>query len=74
MVIKEYFCEDCESLYAVIYIGTVLVSIQTAAGSDGMPMQVLKAWADQLTEVLTVVFNISLAQAAVSTSFITTPK
>ena len=43
-----------------------------AAGPDGIPGRVLRACAGQLTEVLTDIFNMSLAQAAVPTCFKTT--
>src|SRR4029434_10740693 len=40
-----------------------------AAGPDGIPGRVLRACAGQLTEVLTDIFNMSLAHAAVPTCF-----
>ena len=40
-----------------------------AAGPDGIPGRVLKTCAEQLTGVLTSIFNLSLAQAKVPACF-----
>ena len=49
------------------------INARKAAGPDGIPGRVLRACAGQLTEVLTDLFNLSLAQAAVPTCFKATP-
>lgn len=41
------------------------VNPRKAAGPDGAPGKVLKAWADQLSQVFTTIFNLSLAQALI---------
>ena len=48
------------------------IKARKAAGPDGIPGRVLRACAGQLAEVLTDIFNLSLAQAAVPTCFKTT--
>src|SRR4029434_4070046 len=48
------------------------INARKAAGPDGIHGCVLRACAGQLAEVLTDIFNLSLAQAAVPTSFKTT--
>ena len=48
------------------------VNPRKAAGPDGIPGRVLRECADQLTNVLTDVFNISLATTVVPTCFKTT--
>ena len=45
------------------------INARKAAGPDGIPGHVLRACAGQLAEVLTDIFNLSLAQAAVPMSF-----
>ena len=48
------------------------INARKAAGPDGIPGRVLRVCAGQLAEVLTDIFNLSLAQAAVPTCFKTT--
>ena len=48
------------------------INARKAAGPDGVPGRVLRACAGQLAEVLTDIFNLSLAQATVPTCFKTT--
>ncbi len=45
------------------------INAYKAAGPDGIPNRMLRACAGQLTEVLTVIFKLSLAQAAIPTCF-----
>ena len=45
------------------------VNLRKAAGPDGIPSRVLRACADQLAGVFTDMFNQSLSQSAVPTSF-----
>ncbi|KAM3866985.1 putative E3 SUMO-protein ligase RNF212 [Diretmus argenteus] len=45
------------------------INARKAAGPDGIPGRVLRPGAGQLTEVLSDIFNLSLAQAAVPTCF-----
>lgn len=48
------------------------INARKAAGPDGIPGRVLRACAGQLTGVMTNIFNMSLAQAAVPSCFKTT--
>lgn len=48
------------------------VNAWKAAGPDGIPGRVLRACAEQLAVVFTNIFNLSLGEAAVPTSFKTT--
>ncbi|KAK0142660.1 RNA-directed DNA polymerase from mobile element jockey [Merluccius polli] len=48
------------------------INARKAAGPDGIPGRVLRACAEQLAGVLTDIFNLSLAQAAVPACFKTT--
>ena len=41
------------------------VNARKAAGPDGVTGRILKAWADQLAEVITAILNLSLPQSAV---------
>ncbi|XP_041830687.1 uncharacterized protein LOC121632933 [Melanotaenia boesemani] len=55
------------------------INARKAAGPDGIPGRVLRACAEQLAEVFTDIFNLSLTQAAVptclkSTSIVPVPK
>ena len=45
------------------------VNPRKAAGPDGIPSRVLRAYADQLAGVFTDIFNLSLTQSTVPTSF-----
>ena len=45
------------------------VNIHKAAGPDGLPGRVLRAYADQLASVFTDIFNISLSESVISTCF-----
>ncbi|KAK3551793.1 hypothetical protein QTP70_026223 [Hemibagrus guttatus] len=45
------------------------VNAQKAAGPDGIPGRVIRACAEQLTEVFMDIFNLSLAQSVVPTCF-----
>ena len=45
------------------------VNIHKAAGPDGLPGRVLKAYADQLASVFTDIFNLSLSESVIPTCF-----
>ena len=45
------------------------VNIHKAAGPDELPERVLKACADQLASVFTDIFNLSLTESVIPTSF-----
>lgn len=52
-----------------VYSTLCKVNARKAAGPDGIPGRVLKACAEQLAEVFTDIFNLSLAQTTVPTIF-----
>ena len=45
------------------------VNILKAAGPDGLPGHVLKAYLDQLSSVFTDIFNLSLTESVIPTCF-----
>ena len=45
------------------------VNIHKAAGPDGLPGRVLRACADQLANVFTDIFNLSLSESVIPTCF-----
>ena len=62
---------DCELLFSVVDVSKKCkrFSPRKAAGPDGIPSQVLRACADQLSGVFADIFNRSLSQSVVSTCF-----
>ena len=48
-----------------VYAGLSRINPRKAAGPDGVPGRVYRAWSEQLTEVWTDIFKLSLAQGVV---------
>ncbi|KAM9438005.1 uncharacterized protein ACWYII_015679 [Salvelinus alpinus] len=63
--------KDCGLSFSVADVSETFkrVNPRKAAGPDGIPSHVLRACADQLAGVFTDIFNHSLSQSAVPTSF-----
>ena len=63
--------KDCGLSFAVANVCKTFKRVNPckAAGSDGLPSHVRRAYADQLAGVLTDIFNLSLSQSTVSTCF-----
>ena len=68
--------DDCVITLSVADVSKTFkqVNIHKAAGPDGLPGRVLKACADQLASVFTDIFNLSLTESVIPTSFKQTTK
>jgi hypothetical protein len=67
--------DDCVITLSVANVSKIFkqVNIHKAAGPDGLPGHVLRAWADQLESVATDIFNLSLTQSVIPTCCKWTP-
>ena len=63
--------DDCVIAFSIADVRNTFkqVNIPKAEGPDGLPGRVLKAYADQLSSVLTDMFNIFLTESVISTCF-----
>ena len=63
--------DDCVITLSVADVSKTVkqVNIHKAAGPDGLPGSVLRACADQLAGVFTDIFNMSLIESVIPTSF-----
>ena len=63
--------KDCGLSFSVADVSKTVrcVNPRKAAGPDGVPRRILRAYADQLAGVFTDILNLSLSQSAVPTCF-----
>ena len=67
--------DDCVTPLSIADVSKTFkqVNIHKAAGPDGLPGRVLRAYADQLAGVFNDIFNMSLMKSIIPTCFKQTP-